>query len=54
MMRKKEKGANSVIALHNKRFNQVIYTLDTIYDSNIMTIAQAVLEIFGSQASIGL
>ena len=54
VMRKKEKGANSVIALHNQKFNQVIYTLDTIYDSNIMTIAQAALEIFGSQASIGL
>ena len=24
--------------------NQVIYTLDTIYDSNIMTLAQSVLE----------
>ena len=36
------------------KVNQVVYTLDTIYDSNIMTLAQAVLEIFCSQASIGL
>ena len=34
--------------------NQVIYTLDTICDPNIMNLAQAVLEIFCSQASIGL
>ena len=34
--------------------NQVIYTLDTIYDLNIMTLAQAVLEIFCSQGSTGL
>ena len=34
--------------------NQVIYTLDTIYDSNIMTLAQAALEIFCSQDSIAL
>ena len=34
--------------------NQIINTLDTIYDPNIMTLAQAVLEIFCSQASIGL
>ena len=33
---------------------RVVYTLDTIYDSNIMTLAQAILEIFCSQASIGL
>ena len=36
------------------KINQVVYTLDTIYDSNIMTLAQAVLEIFCSQASIWL
>ena len=36
------------------KVNQVTYTLDTINDSNIMTLAQAVLEIFCSQASIGL
>ena len=34
--------------------NQVIYTLDTICDLNIMTLALAVLEIFCSQASIDL
>ena len=33
--------------------NPVIYTLDTICDPNSMTLAQAVLEIFCSQASIG-
>ena len=33
--------------------NRVIYTLDTICDPDIMTLAQAVLEIFCSQASIG-
>ena len=36
------------------KVNQVIYTLDTIYDPNFMTLAQAVLEIFCSQASIDL
>ena len=34
--------------------DQVINTLDTICGPNIMTLAQAVLEIFSSQASIGL
>ena len=32
----------------------VIYTLDKIYDPNSMTLAQAVLELFCSQACIGL
>ena len=36
------------------KVDQVTYTLDIIYDANIMTLAQAVLEIFCSQASIGL
>ena len=36
------------------KVDQVIYTLDTIFDPNIKTLAQAVLEIFCSQASIGL
>ena len=36
------------------KVNQVIYILDIICDQNIMTLAQAVLEIFCSQASIGL
>ena len=35
------------------KVNKVVYTLDTIYDSNIMTLAQAFLEIFCSQASNG-
>ena len=33
---------------------QVIYTLVTIYDPNIMTLTQAVLEIFCLQAQIAL
>ena len=36
------------------KVGQIIYTLDTICDPNIKTLAQAVLEIFCSQASIGL
>ena len=36
------------------KVNQVINTFDTICDSNIMILAQAVLEIFCSQAYIGL
>ena len=35
-------------------FDQVIYTLDTICEPNIMILAQMVLEIFCSQSSIGL
>ena len=35
------------------KVNQVIYTLDTIYDPNIMTLAETVLEMFCSQAYIG-
>ena len=35
------------------KVNQVIYTLDTSCDLNIMTLAQAVLEKFYSQAPIG-
>ena len=31
---------------------QVIYTLDTIYEPNIMTLAQAVLQIFCSQSPL--
>ena len=54
-MSKLEKGDNSVMDLQNfTKNNQVSYILDTIYDSNIMTLAQEVLEIFCSQASIGL
>ena len=37
------------------KVNQVIYTLDTIYDPNIMTLAKAVLYMFFcSQAYVGL
>ena len=42
-----------IIQLHIKQMiltvNQVIYTLDTICELNIMTLAQAVLEIFCSE-----
>ena len=45
IMRKTEKGDNSVMHLRIlPKVNQVIYTLDTICDPNIMTLAQAVLE----------
>ena len=47
-MRKMEKRVNFAMDLEN----QVSYTLDTICDPNIMTLAQAVLEIFCLQASI--
>ena len=54
-MRKTEKGINSVMGFENfPKVNQVIYNLDTICDPDIMTLAQAVLEIFCSQAFIGL
>ena len=54
-MSKTEKGDNSVMDLQNlPKVDQVIYTLDTIYDPNIMTLASTVLEIFCSQASIWL
>ena len=36
------------------KVNQVIYTLDTICEPNIMILAQAVLEIVCLQGSIGL
>ena len=47
ILRKNEKEDNSVMDLQNfTKVNQVIYTLDTICNSNIMTLAQAVLDIF--------
>ena len=36
------------------KINQVIYILDTICEPNIMILAQAALEVFCSQGSIGL
>ena len=55
MMSKTEKGDNSVMDFGNfTKVDQVIFTLDTICDPNIKTLAQAVLEKFCSQASIGL
>ena len=54
-MRKTEKRDNSVMDLENfTKSEPGHYTLDTISDQNSMTLAQAVLEIFCSQASIGL
>ena len=53
----KEDTGNSVMDCNigiSPKVDQVIYTLDTICDPNIKTLAQAVLEIFCSQASIGL
>ena len=35
------------------KVNQAIYTLDTICDSNILTLAKEALEVFCSQASDG-
>ena len=51
--RKKEIIKSNIYRILPK-VNQVIYTLDTICEPNIMTLAQAVLEIFCSQGSIGL
>ena len=46
-MRKSEKGDNFVMDLENlTKVNQVIYTLDTICDPNITTLAQAFHETF--------
>ena len=54
-MRKSEKGTNSVKFYRIlPKVSQVIYTLDTICEPNIMNLAQTVLEIFCSQGSIGL
>ena len=54
-MTKSEKGDNSVKYLTNfAKVNQVIYTLDTICEPNIITLAQPVLKILCSQGSIGL
>ena len=55
MRKKTEKVDNSVMGFENfAKVNQVIYTLDTICDPNIMTLAHAILEIFCPQASICL
>ena len=52
-MRKIEQEDNSVRDLQNfTKVNLVIYTFDTIYDSYNIILAQAVLEIFCSQASV--
>ena len=53
-MPKLEKGDNSNSFGILPKVNQVIYTLDTICEPNIMILAKAVLEIFCSQGSIGL
>ena len=50
-----EKGGNSVnIYRILPKVNQIIYTLDTISEPNIMILAQAVLQIFCSEGSIAL
>ena len=54
-MSKLEKGGNSVnIYRILPKVNQIIYTLDTISEPNIMILAQAVLQIFCSEGSIAL
>ena len=52
--RKTEQGEiiQSLILRILPAVNQVIYTLDTIGDQNIMILAQAVLGIFFSQATL--
>ena len=53
-MPKSEKVDNSIKYLQNlPKVNQIIYTLEQ-FVSQIMILAQAVLEIFRSQGSIGL
>ena len=44
----------SCIERNFPKFNQAIYTSATICEPNIMTLAQVVIEIFRSQAFIGL
>ena len=54
IQKKQKRGIiHASIYLILPKVNQVINTLDTIYDPNIMTLAQAVLKIFCSQAYIG-
>ena len=52
--KKKRETIQSRILKNLPKVNQVIYILDTICDPIIMTLAQAVLEVFCLQASIGL
>ena len=48
-LEKQKREKNSVMVLKNiPKVDQVINTLDTIYDPNIKTLAQVVLEIFYS------
>ena len=54
-MPKSEKGDNSAKYLQNfAKINQVIYTVDTICEPNIMILAKMILQIFCWQGSIGL
>ena len=48
-MGKSEKGDNSFIDLVSFTELEVIFTLDTIYEANIMILVQMVLKIFCSQ-----
>ena len=50
-MRKTEKGDNSVLDL--PKVNQVIYTLDTIFDPNIMTQVKRFLRYFVHKLPLG-
>ena len=51
--KKTEKGDHSVMGFKNFiKVSWVIYFLNTICDPNIITLVQAVLEIFCSHASI--
>ena len=49
----RKKGDNSFIDLVSFTETEVIFTLDTIYEANIMILVQMVLKIFCSQTSIG-
>ena len=46
--------SNTVFYRILPKVNQIIYTMDTICEPNIMILAEAVLEIVCSQGSIGL
>ena len=52
-MPKSEKGDNSVKYLQNfAKINQVIYSLDTIYEPNIVILAESVLQILCSHGPL--
>ena len=51
--RKREKSQLNIYRILTK-VNQVIYTMGTVYMPNIMILAQAIIQIFCWQGSIGL